>query len=255
MHPAYTPGSSGQLLENSQTLQNRSSSNAEDFSISTIQKELGIVKKKEYNQPVNADVNPDEKVNIVDLTNTYKPGITKKELVQLLRNMAKEGTTFTSADEKAILSILPKNVRHVVYSSMKDVPYHVQKIRKQGIQSIEDLVNCSVLIESAPNTKRTQKPNVEMYHRFYVPVKVGEQVYAVRIVAEERNGTLNLVPKELTLYDVIIEKRPISLAGVGSPVIRTNGSFSIISIKEMLRNVKDMKDMPYYPQSSLLSIM
>ena len=36
VHPAYTPGSSGQLLENSQTLQNRSSSNAEDFSISTI---------------------------------------------------------------------------------------------------------------------------------------------------------------------------------------------------------------------------
>ena len=50
VHPAYTPGSSGQLLENSQTLQNRSSSNAEDFSISTIQKELGIVKKEEYRQ-------------------------------------------------------------------------------------------------------------------------------------------------------------------------------------------------------------
>ena len=218
------------------------------ISISNIQKELGIVKKKEYNQPVNADVNPDEKVKIVDLTNTYKPGITKKELVQLLRNMAKEGTTFTSADEKAILSILPKNVRHVVYSSMKDVPYRVQKVRKQGIQSIKDLVNHSVLIESTPNTKRIQKPDVEMYHRFYVPVKVGGQVYAVRIVAEERNGKLNLVPKELTLYDVIIEKRPISAPGAGSPVNRTNGSFSTVTIKEMLQNVKDMENMPYYQQ-------
>ena len=246
VHPAYIPGSSGQLLENSQTLQNRSSGKAGDFSISTIQKELGIVKKEEYNQPVNADVNPDEKVKIVDLTNTYKPGITKKELVQLLRNMAKEGTTFTSADEKAILSILPKNVRHVVYSSMRVVPYRVQKIRKQGIQSIKDLVNHSVLIESTPNTKRTKKPDVEVYHRFYVPVKVGEQVYAVRIVAEERNGTLNLSPKELTLYDVIIEKRPISASGAGSPVNRTNGSFFTVSIKELLQNVKDMKNMPYY---------
>lgn len=206
----------------------------------------GNVKKEEYYQPVNADVNPDEKVRIVDLTNTYKPGITKKELVQLLRNMAKEGTTFTSADEKAILSILPKNVRHVVYSSMKYVPYRVQKVRKQGIQSIKDLVNHSVLIESTPNAKRIQKPDVEMYHRFYVPVKVRGQVYAVRIVAEERNGTLNLVPKELNLYDVIIEKRPISASGAGSPVNRTNGSFSTITIKEMLQNVKDMKNMPYY---------
>lgn len=216
------------------------------ISISTIQKELGIVKKEEYNQPVNSDVNPDEEVRIVDLTNTYKPGITKKELVQLLRNMAKEGTTFTSADEKSILSILPKNVRHVVYSSMRVVPYRVQKIRKQGIQSIKDLVNHSVLIESTPNTKRTKKPDVEVYHRFYVPVKVGEQVYAVRIVAEERNGTLNLSPKELTLYDVIIEKRPISASGAGSPVNRTNGSFFTVSIKELLQNVKDMKNMPYY---------
>ena len=246
VHPASTPGSSGQLLENSQTLQNRGSGNAGDFSISTIQKELGIVKKEEYNQPVNADVDPDEKVRIVDLTNTYKPGITKKELVQLLRNMAKEETKFTSADEKAILSILPKNVRHVVYSSMKDVPYRVQKVRKQGIQSIKDLVNHSVLIESTPNTKRIQKPDVEMYHRFYVPVKVEGQVYAVRIVAEERNGTLNLVPKELTLYDVIIEKRPISAPGAGSPVNRTNGSFSTVTIKEMLQNVKDVKNMLYY---------
>ena len=219
---------------------------ANPISISTIQKELGIVKKEEYNQPVNSDVNPDEEVRIVDLTNTYKSGITKKELVQLLRNMAKEETKFTSADEKAILSILPQSVRHVVYSSMRVVPYRVQKIRKQGIQSIKDLVNHSVLIESTPNTKRKKKPDVEVYHRFYVPVKVGEQVYAVRIVAEERNGTLNLSPKELTLYDVIIEKRPISASGTGYPVNRTNGPFFTISIKEMLQNVKDMKNMPYY---------
>ena len=219
---------------------------ANPISISTIQKELGIVKKEEYNQPVNSDVNPDEEVRIVDLTNTYKSGITKKELVQLLRNMAKEETKFTSADEKAILSILPQSVRHVVYSSMRVVPYRVQKIRKQGIQSIKDLVNHSVLIESTPNTKRKKKPDVEVYHRFYVPVKVGEQVYAVRIVAEERNGTLNLSPKELTLYDVIIEKRPISASGTGYPVNRTNGPFFTISIKEMLQNVKDMENMPYY---------
>ena len=87
-----------------------------------------------------------------------------------------------------------------------------------------------------------------MYHRFYVPVKVGGQVYAVRSVAEERNGKLNLVPKELTLYDVIIEKRPISAPGAGSPVNRTNGSFSTVTIKEMLQNVKDMENMPYYQQ-------
>lgn len=245
IHKKIEERSAGRLSSSKKKTQGTTGHNLSS-SISTIQKELGIVKKEEYNQPVNADVNPDEEVRIVDLTNTYKPGTTKKELVQLLRNMAKEGTTFTSADEKAILSILPKNVRHVVYSSMKIAAGQKQRVRKQGIQSIKDLVNHSVLIESTPNTKRTQKPDVEMYHRFYVPVKVGEQIYTVRIVAEERNGTLNLSPKELALYDVIIEKRPISLAGVDSPVIRTNGSFSTVTIKEMLQNVKDMENMPYY---------
>lgn len=217
-------------------------------SISTIQKELGIVKKEEYNQPVNADVDPDEKVRIVDLTNTYKPGITKKELVQLLRNMAKEGATFTSADEKAILSILPtsKQVRHIVYSSVKVLTQKEEKTRIKSIESIGTLIRHSVLIESEQNQKKTKKPDVEMYHRFYVPVKVGEQVYAVRIVAEERNGTLNLLPKELNLYDVIIEKRPIPTSGIGYPVGGPNGSFSTVTIKEMLQNVKDMENMPYY---------
>ena len=153
IHKKIEERSAGRLSSSKKKTQGTTGHNLSS-SISTIQKELGIVKKEEYNQPVNADVNPDEKVNIVDLTTIYKPGITKKELVQLLRNMAKEGTTFTSADEKAILSILPKNVRHVVYSSMKDVPYRVQKVRKQGIQSIKDLVSHSVLIESTPNTKR-----------------------------------------------------------------------------------------------------
>ena len=247
IHKKIEEKSAGRLSSSKEKMQGTTGHNFSS-SISTIQKELEIVKKKEYNQPVNSDVNPDEEVRIVDLTNTYKSGITKKELVQLLRNMAKEETKFTSADEKAILSILPQSVRHVVYSSMRIVPYRVQKIRKQGIQSIKDLVNHSVLIESTPNTKRTKKPDVEVYHRFYVPVKVGEQVYAVRIVAEERNGTLNLSPKELTLYDVIIEKRPISASGTGYPVNRTNGPFFAISIKEMLQNVKDMENMPYYQQ-------
>lgn len=47
---AKIPRLPGQLLGDSQTLQNQSSDNAGNLSISTIQKELGIVKKEEYNQ-------------------------------------------------------------------------------------------------------------------------------------------------------------------------------------------------------------
>lgn len=47
---AKIPRLPGQLLGDSQTLQNQSSDNAGDLSISTIQKELGIVKKEKYYQ-------------------------------------------------------------------------------------------------------------------------------------------------------------------------------------------------------------
>lgn len=60
-----------------------------------------------------------------------------------------------------------------------------------------------------------------------------------------------LFPKQFTFYHVIIEKRPISAPGTGYPVNRTNGSFFILSIKVMIRNVKDMKRVPCYQRDSL----
>lgn len=65
----------------------------------------------------------------------------------------------------------------------------------------------------------------------------------MRSVAEERGKEITLNPTRVDLYDVIIEKRPITSTGV-SPVMRPDRSSKTISIKEMLKGVKDYLSHP-----------
>ena len=180
-------------------------------------------------QPLNTDVNPDEKVQPVDITNALpETVVTNKDLVKHIKNLVAEKTQLSTADSKAIMSILPKDVKHIVYSSNKKINRTESKIRKSGLLSIKDLIKNSVLIESEPNTKTSKKPNVEAYHRFYVPVKINDKIHTVRIVAEEQKGSLSIDPKDVNLYDVIIEKNRIAQQGMPNDLSlwgADNGSF------------------------------
>ena len=166
-------------------------------------------------QPLNVDVNPDEKVQPVDITNALpETVVTNKDLVGHIKNLVAEKTQLSTADNKAIMSILPKDVKHIVYSSNKKVNRAEDKIRKGGLLSIKDLIKNSVLIESEPNTKVAKKPKVAVYHHFYVPVKIKDKIHIVRIVAEKQNGSLNIDPRDINLYDVIIRKELFRRKGI-----------------------------------------
>lgn len=164
-------------------------------------------------QPLNVDVNPDEKVQVVDITNALpETGVTNKDLVKYIKNLVAEKTQLNTADNKAIMSILPKDVKHIVYSSRATARH--SNIHKNAILSIKDLIHNSVLIESEPNTKTGKKPKVAIYHRFYVPVKIKDKIHTVRIVAEKQNGSLNIDPRDVNLYDVIIRKELFRREGI-----------------------------------------
>lgn len=55
---------------------------------------------------------------------------------------------------------------------------------------------------------------------------------------EERGEEITLNPTRVDLYDVSIEKRPITSTGV-SPVMRPDRSSNTTTIQEMLKGVKD----------------
>lgn len=201
------------------------------------------------NYAVNADVNPDAMVNIVDLTGRVpKEVVNSTVLKRYVQYLAKTNIKFDSADNKAIMSVLPKDIKHIVYSSMKTSKGFLN-VRSNSLFSIGDLLNNAVLIESIPNKKNDKKPNVRAYHRFYVPVKLNDKIYTVRLVAEEQGGEITLNPTNTNLYDVIIEKNRLTHQGMPkglSLLGAVDGSLSTVSIRDMLSGVNDYEGRPYF---------
>ena len=239
-----------------------------------------------YYQPVNADVDPDAYVSVVDLSKAYDgthyPG------VQELKNKIREMTPLkiTSADNKAVVEILRKHAEHLSHSSApSDVTKNVPALRKVAFDNLSDIVSASVLIESMKNEKiievdpswprsRRQSANrknkVAFYHRLYVPITVdGETYKVIRLVAEEnKNGDIELDPRTVELYDVIIEDKNARLSaspenrftdlpgGARLSAAPDNGladlpGLSSITIKEMLSSVKDFAGEDYLPVSEM----
>lgn len=201
------------------------------------------------NYAVNADVNPDAMVNIVDLTGRVpKEVVNSTVLKRYVQYLAKTNKKFDTADNKAIMSVLPKDIKHIVYSSMKTSKGFLN-VRSNSLFSIGDLLNNAVLIESIPNKKTDKKPNVSAYHRFYVPVKLNDKIYTVRLVAEEQGGEITLNPTNTNLYDVIIEKNRLTHQGMPkglSLLGAVDGSLSTVSIRDMLSGVNDYEGRPYF---------
>lgn len=237
--------------------------------------------RETYYQPVNTDVDPDEYVSVVDLSKAYDgthyPG------VQELKNKIREMTPLkiTSADNKAVVEILRRHAEHLSHSSApSDVTKNVPALRKVAFDNLSDIVSASVLIESMKNEKiievdpswprsRRQSANrknkVAFYHRLYVPITVdGETYKVIRLVAEEnKNGDIELDPKTVELYDVIIEDKNARLSaspenrftdlpgGARLSAAPDNGladlpGLSLITIKEMLSGVKDFAGEDYF---------
>lgn len=130
---------------------------------------------------------------------------------------------------------------------MKDL-----KERHDGsILDITDLIRNSILVESQPNFRSNKKSNTARYHNFYVPIKVGNDLYAVRITAEEDKSNLGKAPMELELYDVIINKKADSRTSHRMGIL-ADSLPSKITIRDLLRNVKDAHGQPFInPDGSL----
>ncbi len=164
------------------------------------------------------------------------------------------GKNFISADAASILGIKSGNdVRHVVRSSFNPALNQSGAVRAKSLLSLDDLIGHSTLIESFPN-QDIKKENVERTHRFYTPVRIGNKLYAVRIVAQEMKGNDGLKPIDVDIYDVVVESNNPSPAPSVPPVAgRTTdpareGS-STVTIREMLSGVKDAYGVLYDGQS------
>ena len=80
-------------------------------------------------------------------------------------------------------------------------------------------------------------------------VATRQGITTVRIIAEEKNNSDQLMPIDVRVYDVVIDKRiPRTQPGDASAT-ETGDSFPNVTMREMLRGVKGM-DKKYYAQTA-----
>ncbi|MCP4544344.1 MAG: hypothetical protein GY832_45110, partial [Chloroflexi bacterium] len=221
-----------------------------DMADETIMARINEAMAKEggvFNQPVNASVDPTRMVNVVDLSNLPFTVKTNADLRNELHVWANE--EIRTADQDRIAKILPKHVRHIAFSSVRP-KRRDKKTRQRAVENIIDLLFEAPLIESAPNKKRATKSKVNSYHRFYVPIRDGNNIRVARIVAEQTDKGIALNPDQFDVYDLVLEDekapRRLSATNQGSPSSLVARGPMQVSIQDMLTGVKGMDKKSYF---------
>lgn len=199
-----------------------------------------------YAQPMNRDVDLNAKVPVVELTSLFTSdilNIDRKGLEEHLKGMFK--TKVLSLDRKGEFGIPNKvNRRHLVWN--QNPKKQLLEAFNPSILSLEELVQSSVLVESVANQKQTQnkhKAKVKNYHYFYVPIKLGDDIFTIKIVGEENSSNIQLNPLKIDLYSVMAVKKDGNFQPHKGSISKSP-SLSI-TIQDMLKEVKDYEGNNY----------
>lgn len=228
---------------------------------------------KTYYQSMLSGIDKDQKVNVLDLTSAFgsDANLSKKDLTNYIKSLIGSNPISTS-DKKAIVNFIARSKR----VGKKDVliPSHVANsskvetknkgVRNTVVNNIVDLIKNSVLIDKSENRDKQTKPNVDYYYRCYVPVRVNNDIYTVRITLEnnEKDNLFNIVNGNV--YDVIIDKKmaystspDITQGNLGKPSSNSNipqndknVTSDQITIEDMLKDVLDAEGNTYYQSDS-----
>ena len=210
--------------------------------------------QKGYMQ-INPNLDLQQKLNIVDLNHlfTNASALDKKQLKKYIKNLV--NTNWNDKNNETIVNIIHSyNVNHIANGAKKPSNKE-RKIRNTVVHDLNNILNNAVLVETTPNTKKTQNPttkgekhknNIDFYHRLYVPVSLNGNLYVIRLVVEEDKNNIGLQPKLTELYDIYIDKE--GLLPPSSANGKSNGSSnpSIITVRDMLENVKQADNPDVY---------
>lgn len=226
-----------------------------------------------YQSAMESGINPFQKVDIIDLSSKFPNDSTlsKKDLSKYIQSLI-NSKPLQSKDKKALFSFIGRSKRvgkrdvfipdHIAASSKVETQH--KGARNTVVNNIVDLIKNSVLIDSEPNRNKKGKPNVDNYLRFYVPVKIDNDVYTVRITAENNRSKDIFNILNADVYDVIIDKK--MTASTHSPVnkqgslmkppsdnsianFNSNLNPDQITIDEMLKGVAGADGKVYYQSS------
>lgn len=226
-----------------------------------------------YQSAMVSGINPFQKVDIIDLSSKFPNDSTlsKKDLSKYIQSLI-NSKPLQSKDKKALFSFIGRSKRvgkrdvfipdHIAASSKVETQH--KGARNTVINNIVDLIKNSVLIDSEPNRNKKVMPNVDNYLRFYVPVKIDNDVYTVRITAENNRSKDIFNILNADVYDVIIDKKmtasthsPVNKQGSlmkppsDNSIANSNSNLNPdqITIDEMLKGVAGADGKVYYQSS------
>nr|DAF00717.1 MAG TPA: crystallin beta/gamma motif-containing protein [Caudoviricetes sp.] len=217
-----------------------------------------------YAQPLNADVDLNHQLQVVDLTKLKTNLKTEKDIIDLFKNTPPQAVMI----EDGNVIVLPPNdndgISHVAFGTETS---RINKSNKRLIiGDVSNILQHSVVIDSSKNKKlnrptnnmskgqkrrQRRKNGIENYHNLLAAVNINGNYYAVRLIAEEKKGKLTVNPKTVYLYDVNIQKSSTTnvkaQSGNSQAASHTSSStaFDTISIKDILNGVKDGKGVLY----------
>lgn len=229
---------------------------------------------KTYYQSMLSGIDKDQKVNVLDLTSAFGSDVnlSKKDLTNYIKSLIGFSPISTS-DKKAIVNFIAHSKRtgkrsvyipsHIANSSKVETKN--KGVRNTVVNNIVDLIKNSVLIDKSENRDKQTKPNVDYYYRCYVPVRVNNDIYTIRITLEnnEKDNLFNIVNGNV--YDVIIDKKmsnKIHLPANAEQLANSTSSNSNIpqnsknvtsdqiTIEDMLKDVLDAEGNTYYQSDS-----
>ncbi|WP_281675049.1 hypothetical protein [Veillonella tobetsuensis] len=239
---------------------------AMDYFRDSIQIKMNAVldNQKGHAQPLNVDVDLNHRLQVVDLTNLQTNLKTQKDIIDLFKNTPPQAVMI----EDGNVIVLPPNdtngIKHIPYGTQKDKKSANKK--RRVVEDIANILQHSVLIDSSPNNKigrsksgmstkqrklQNRKNTIVNYHNLLSAIRINGNYYAVRFVAEEKQGHLTVDPRTVYLYDMIIEKSsttsPPTQNGNSQAAgqMTSNTAFDTISIKDILNGVKDGKGVLY----------
>ena len=162
-------------------------------------------------------VDLDQEIPVVDLTNDVPPkadfhAIAKEKIMAL----AQTGKSVRTYDGTSIYFLAnSKFCSHIAYSSQKLSKGLDIKLRNTCVHALQKVITGSLLVTSHPSTKTNEWKDGAHFYSFYAAARVGEVLFAVRLVAEKAKKS-----KKFFLYDVLLERQKGTLLAESKKALR-----------------------------------
>ena len=215
------------------------------------------VDESAFNMPItNLNLDLDRQVKVLDLDEMSDElkGKSTKEIIAHIKEIS-NGVKVPTADFKAIVG-LPDNAdtygqRHIIFNGGSWRKRNVTA-RNKVLSNLFQVISATRVVEVSPNKKikegnltdaQKRKNQVEYFYRLFVPVKMNKNLYTLLVTVEDFNRNVKIVPQKVSLYEISTSK----IEGIRpSTALDASGTIpSMLSIREVLRNVKDVDGNPY----------